>query len=181
MTEPYTLLRPSSLAARFTAVKGPQFLIDAIPQVIKECPDTHFVFLGSEDTASLKARLNSLHISESVYSFPGYLDYELLPSAYAAADIFVAPTLYDNLPFRILESMSSETPVVASSVGAIPEVIDDDVDGVLVRPGASKEIGDTLIALLQDEKRLRKMGQRARKKIKTKLRQLNFILSNCFK
>jgi len=152
-------------AARMTAVKGPHILIDSIPEVLKEVKDAHFVFLGSDDVTLQEAQLRSLNVPKRAYSFQGYLDYELLPAAYATADIFVAPTLYDNLPFRILESMSSETPVVASSVGAIPEVIDDGTDGMLVRPGDPKGLARSLIHLLQDERRLRKMGQMARKKI----------------
>ena len=51
---------------------------------------------------------------------------------YSAADLFVAPTLQDNLPNTILEAISCGVPVVAFNVGGVPEIIRDGVEGRLV-------------------------------------------------
>src|SRR5262249_52687662 len=69
---------------------------------------------------------------------------------YSAADVFVAPTLADNLPYTVLEAMGCGTPVVASAVGGVSEQVDHGVSGYLVPPGRSDLLGEALVSLLRD-------------------------------
>lgn len=65
------------------------------------------------------------------------IDQQSLVAAYNAADVFVAPSILDNLPNTIVESISCGTPVVAYNVGGIPDIIDHKINGYLANPGDS--------------------------------------------
>ncbi|MFP4088305.1 MAG: glycosyltransferase [Desulfobacteraceae bacterium] len=96
----------------------------------------------------------------------GYLDSEeRIRDVYAAADIFVLPSLEDNLPNTILEAMSCGTPVVAFETGGIPEMVKDGVTGRLVPLGDSESLGQALLALIFNPEERQTMGKACRKRI----------------
>jgi glycosyltransferase involved in cell wall biosynthesis len=84
---------------------------------------------------------------------------------YSAADVFVAPSLADNLPYTVLEAMACEVPVVASRVGGIPEEIEDRVTGQLFTPGSWQELGKTLISMLSQPAEAADMGVAGRQRV----------------
>lgn len=89
---------------------------------------------------------------------------EEIRNAYSAADIFLLPSLEDNLPNTILESMSCGTPVVAFDVGGVPDMVSDGVNGLLVKAFDTQQMGEAIISLgLDDDKRL-SMGKACREK-----------------
>jgi len=105
-------------------------------------------------------------VSESNFSFSGYLkESSELVEWYRASSVYVAPTLYENLPIRVLEAMACGVPVVASNVCAIPEAIDNGVNGMLIQPGSVDELADAICCLLGDPNLRRKMGENARKTV----------------
>lgn len=153
-------------SSRLTTAKGAHYLIQAIPQIIREIHHSvHFVFSGAGNPKTWIKLLRELDISQKYYTFLGYIDYKLLPALYSEADIFVAPTLYDNLPIRMLEAMSSGAAVIASRVGAIPEVIADGHNGLLIQPGKVDALVSALLTLLQDHRLRRRLGVNARQTI----------------
>jgi len=81
---------------------------------------------------------------------------------FAASDLFVLPSLEDNLPNMLLEALSCGTPVVAYSVGGVPEVIHDGVNGRLIPVADERMFAETLLCLVDDVEARRKMGQCAR-------------------
>ena len=95
----------------------------------------------------------------------GFLDQRDLPTYYSAADVFVAPTLADNLPYTILEAMACETAVVASRVGGIPEQVVEGVTGGLARPADEQDLGRAILSLLSDPQACREMGRRGRQRV----------------
>ena len=146
---------------RPTIVKGAAVLARAIPEVVRQVPSAEFVFTGggSDDFLRLAALPPSVraHIR-----FLGYLPFPELPTIFASADIMVAPTFYENFPIRILESMASGVPAVASAVGGIPESVLPDRTGVLVPPGNSDALAKELVALVRDDDRRARLGRAAR-------------------
>jgi glycosyltransferase involved in cell wall biosynthesis len=140
--------------------KGADVLLGAVPQILAKIPDCRFVFIGS---ISEDVKTQIAEASPQV-SFLSMIPHEALPEWYQRAAIFVAPSRWDNSPNTIYEAMACGTPVVASRVGGIPEVIDDGVSGLLVSPGDSRALGEAIISLLLDKPRLEKMGQRAYEK-----------------
>ncbi len=81
-----------------------------------------------------------------------------LMMAYRAADVFVLPSLEDNLPNTLLESMAAGTPVVAYRTGGIPDFLVDGVNGRLVPRGRIDALADALRQLVADEPLRRKLG-----------------------
>ncbi len=89
----------------------------------------------------------------------GYVrDETQLRTAYAAADVFVLPSLEDNLPNTMIEALACGTPVVAFAVGGIPEVIRDGVNGRLVAAGDTMALANVLLELAADRERCARMG-----------------------
>ena len=88
---------------------------------------------------------------------------EKIRSAYSAADIFLLPSLEDNLPNTILESMSCGTPVVAFDVGGLPDMITNGVTGQLVPLSDTRKMGETIIDLIQKPGLRKSMGKEGRK------------------
>jgi len=75
-----------------------------------------------------------------------------------AADVFVLPSYKEGLPYSILESLAAGTPVIASNVGGIPDVVVDRVHGVLINPRDPREIVRAVQELGQSQDALRKMS-----------------------
>lgn len=74
----------------------------------------------------------------------------LLSAIYSAADLFVIPSLEDNLPNTVLEAMACAVPVIGFDVGGIPDMVRPGVTGALVPVGDVQALRDTIIALLSD-------------------------------
>jgi len=151
---------------RLIAAKGIRYLADAIPIILREYPDTRFIFIGAGNSMPYRRRLREMGISERNFAFLGYLkESSDLVEYYRASTVYVAPTLYENLPIRLLEAMACGVPVVASDVCAIPEVIDNGVNGMLIQPSSVIELADATCCLLGDPNLRRKMGDNARKTV----------------
>lgn len=105
----------------------------------------------------------------------GLVAQQHLPLYYSAADVFVAPTLADNLPYTVLEAMGCAVPVVASRVGGVHEEIIDGETGTLVPPGDPSALGAAILAILNDPIKARNMGLAGRKHIVTVFAMEHFI------
>ncbi len=88
-----------------------------------------------------------------------------MPEIYSNSSIFVLPSLTESFPFSILEAMSSGTAVIASNVGGVPEMIDNEVDGMLVQPGNPQILAEKILFLLENESEIKKISKRARERI----------------
>lgn len=94
----------------------------------------------------------------------GAIPYEEIPAHMASADIFCLPSWYEAMPLSILEAMASGLPVVATTVGQIPDVVDSEV-GELVPPQNPGELGDALERLLASPDRREAAGAAARHRV----------------
>jgi len=151
---------------RLIAAKGIKYLVGAIPKVLQEYPDALFIFIGAGNSLPYRKRLSEMRISERNFTFLGYLkEASDLVEYYKASSVYVAPTLYENLPIRVLEAMACGAPVVASNVCAIPEAVNSGVNGILIRPGSVDELADAISCLLGDPNLRTKMGDNARKTV----------------
>lgn len=90
-----------------------------------------------------------------------------LSQIYAAADLFVLPSLEDNLPNTMLEAMSCGTPVVAFEVGGIPDVVQDGITGRLAPPGHADRLAAAILDCVFDPVQRQQMGHTSRQVIET--------------
>jgi glycosyltransferase involved in cell wall biosynthesis len=104
------------------------------------------------------------HIGIPVHAL-GYLESEeSLTMAYAAADVFILPSLEDNLPNTILEAMSCGTAIAAFAAGGIPEMVEEGVTGRLARIGDAEHLAQTIVQLLDSDDR-QAMGRACRERV----------------
>lgn len=85
--------------------------------------------------------------------------------AYNAADLFVAPSLQDNLPNTVLESLSCGIPVAAFNIGGMPDMIDHKKNGFLAESISSEELCNAIYWILENEERRIELGKNARSKL----------------
>ncbi|QDT15544.1 glycosyltransferase [Alienimonas californiensis] len=90
-------------------------------------------------------------------------DDRLLALAYSAADLFVIPSLADNLPNTVLEAMACGTPSVGFAVGGVPDMIRPGETGLLAPPEDVPALADTLAALLSDDALRTRLGANCRR------------------
>ena len=114
----------------------------------KEIPH-HLILAGSPwlGAEAIYAAARDLGISEHVI-FAGFVPNEELPDLYAGADLFAFPSLFEGFGIPLLEAMASGTPVVASNVASIPEVVQD--AGLLFDPSKTEEIQYAIARLSND-------------------------------
>jgi glycosyltransferase involved in cell wall biosynthesis len=87
-----------------------------------------------------------------------------LALAYSAADVFVAPSLQDNLPNTVLEAIACGTPCVAFDIGGMPDMIEHKQNGYLAQPLAIDDLARGISWTIEDPLRRQQLSQRARTK-----------------
>lgn len=151
-------------ASRLTVARGAHVLAHAIPTILAKNKKVHFVFAGSGNIKPILAILKAKSVPEEKYTFLGYVDYKDLPCLYARAYAYVMPTSWENLPFKLLEAMSSAVPVITTNVGGISEVVKDGYNGFFTSRN-TRGITESVIQLLDDEQLAKKVGNNARKTV----------------
>lgn len=143
--------------------KGFRFLVDSL-EILKEDEQIP----GQE----LELLVFGASHSEEIENFPfktsflGYLhDSYSLALCYSAADTFVTPSLQDNLPNTIMESLSCGTPVVGFDVGGIPDMVEDKKNGYLAEYRSTEDLAEGITWVISDSERLKALGQEARAKV----------------
>jgi glycosyltransferase involved in cell wall biosynthesis len=91
-----------------------------------------------------------------------------VPDLLAAADVCVLPSTAEAFGLALVEALYVGTPVVATRVGGIPEIVEDGVDGILVPPADSGALAGTLGTLLQDQARLERLRGAGRERVRTR-------------
>ena len=116
---------------------------------------------------TLKMKLCEKHKLNDYVGFIGMR--EDVPALLSRSDIVCVPSTYnDPLPRAVLEGMAAGKPVVASNVGGIPEMVIDQVTGLLVNPRDPKPIANALVKLMEDRKKSIHMGKQGRKVVREK-------------
>ncbi len=141
-------------------------LIESVPLVARDHPDTLFVVAGKGPSRKfIEDRIKELGIEYNI-KLTGFVPDELLPVYYDAADYFVLPSASgEGLPLVLLEAMSCGLPVVATIVGGTPEIVDHMKNGVLVPPRNPEAMAETLSKLLSEEGVGLAIGEEARKNV----------------
>jgi glycosyltransferase involved in cell wall biosynthesis len=94
--------------------------------------------------------------------FLGWIDGAAKAQALAEATVYALPSYMEGLPMGVLEAMAVGLPVVATTVGGIPDVIEDGVTGLLIEPGDQDGLARALSLLLSDAALRHRMGAAAR-------------------
>jgi len=143
--------------------KGWDYLLRAIPKVLAQHKEVTFLFVGEgSQKAELKQLARDLGISSRVM-FAGYRDD--VPQLLPILDVFVLPSIYEGMPNAIIEAMAMERPVVATRVGAVPEVVIDGETGILVARRDADALAEAICLLLEDKQLAKRMGMAGRERV----------------
>ena len=131
--------------------KGFQKAIMAVKEI--DDLDLHLDIVGTGPYLNdLKILTDKLGIDEKV-TFHGRVDDDELARIYAAADIYLIPTMrYEGLPLALLEAMSHGIPTISSEIGGNADVITHDFDGLFIKPGDMGELVSSIRKLGDDSK-----------------------------
>jgi glycosyltransferase involved in cell wall biosynthesis len=136
------------VVARLEPEKGHPTLLDAWPAVLAAVPNAHLLIVGEgTEREALEAQAAALGLGASV-TFTGRRDD--VPAVTAALDVAVLPSYREAQGLSILEAMALSTPVVASAVGGIPEMIEHGRTGLLVPPHDPEALATSIVRLLTD-------------------------------
>jgi glycogen synthase len=160
--EPYVLF-----VGRITDQKGIFHLLEAAPKLP---PGVQVVLCASApDTPEIEERLRT-RVTEhpNVKWIFEMVAHDAITQLYSHAAVFACPSVYEPFGIINLEAMACETPVVASAVGGILEVVEDGETGVLVPPARADALAEALVRVLNDPARARAMGRAGRTRVEDK-------------
>jgi glycosyltransferase involved in cell wall biosynthesis len=147
---------------RLTPIKGHHHLLDAVPGITARFPDVHVVIIGDGPARpDLEQQARRLGTAAGRLRFLGHrADVRtLLP----ALDLHVTASSSEGLPFTVIEAMAAGVPVIATSVGGMPELVGD--AGILVEPGDAHAIVRAAIRLMSDPGEVARIGQAGRARV----------------
>jgi glycosyltransferase involved in cell wall biosynthesis len=142
--------------------KGVQYLIEAMPLILREFKDVRLRIVGDGPFKGELVRLVKRLSLDDKVRFEGLVPRDELVKYYVNCDIYVQPSLSETLPSTIREAMSVGRPVVATKMGFVEEHVINGVNGFLVPRGGFEGIASKVLLLLSDEDLRLKMGVKAR-------------------
>lgn len=147
-----------TFVGRLASPKEPKFLLESL----KHFPEAKVLIVGDGPMrAELEAHISQNQLAERVLLLGTRTD---IPDILAASDIFVLPSRWEGLPLVIIEAMFAGLPIVASRVGGIPELVQENVNGFLVPRSDSAALSQALKMLIADKSLREQMGQMSRQR-----------------
>ncbi len=145
--------------------KGYLDILDAIPPVVKTDESVRFVFVGGEERPGenhpVLSRIKKHNLDKWVL-VTGEVHRSKIPLYLAAADVFLLPSRDEGMPIAILEAMRAGLPIITSTIGGIPEMIEDGRSGILIEPGNPFKIAEAVMKLLKNKRLREELARRAR-------------------
>ena len=152
--------------AGLTPTKGLHILINSAKRVVEEHPNALFLIIGPVRSEryylDLKRRINSLNLEGNIKIIPGVAQ-DKINKYFSLCDVYVQPSLQEGFCMAVLEAMSCGKAVIGTKTGAIPQLIEESEGGLVVEPGSSRQLRDTLLELLTNDEGRKKMGLKGNK------------------
>lgn len=133
---------------RIAKTKGPARLLECIPFLKKSGLRFHIFFAGEGSYMPYVKDYVDKHKFGDCVTFLGNIPHEHLPHYYNMADVLVLPSDMEGVPMVVLEALACGTPVVASNVGGIPDIITNGVNGILVEDLSTKNLTRSITRVL---------------------------------
>ncbi len=133
--------------------KGVDVLIDAFMMIDDDNLRLHIIGKGYDEE-----EFKNQATGDSRIIFHGFVDNSQIQKYYDMSNIIVIPSIcYDNSPLVIYESFSNSTPVIGSDIGGIPELIEENVNGLLFKPGDPDSLKEKLLEISNNKELLKKL------------------------
>lgn len=140
---------------RLSGEKGYDNLLRAFALLLQHIENCALIIIGQGDLLGPLKDLSAKLDIEGKTHFLGYAE-DIFPYL-AVSSVYVCSSRYEGLPVSILEAMMMKLPIIATNVGGIPEVIEDDLTGILVEPDRPDQLVQSILKLLMNEKKREKM------------------------
>jgi glycosyltransferase involved in cell wall biosynthesis len=150
---------------RLASTKGLPYLIEAFSKIKAQIPLAHFILLGD---GGLRLELEKLVAKMPCCDSIHFLGYKTnIEALLRGFDVFVLSSVAEGMPRVIIEAMAAKVPCIATRVGGIPEIIDDENTGLLVPPKDSGALAKAMISIANatDEDR-EKIIQKAQSRVR---------------
>jgi glycosyltransferase involved in cell wall biosynthesis len=144
--------------------KGIYDLVNAMPPILKRCPHALLVAAGPGEAQEVAACARTLGVEHAI-SLPGWVAGEDKLRLLARAAVFVLPSRNENFPVSVLEAMAAGLPIVSTTVGGIPDMVRNGLEGYLVEPGEIAGLADAVGRLLSSRSLRLQMGGAAQRRI----------------
>ena len=154
-------------AARLSVETGAQYLLEALPGVLHEFPNTQLHIVGSgkaED--NLHKQAAELKIEDKI-TWHGWVPLKELAKYYSASDAMVFPGISGGTPRVMLQAMACNTPFVGSAIGGITDHVKDDITGLLTPPANSVALATAIKQVLRQPIAAKARAERARVYVQT--------------
>ncbi len=156
---------------RICKEKGIEELLAAAVELSQKYKDIQLYLGGVFEDESLK-KLAEQH--SEIITLLGWIEGCEKDNYLKCCDIFVLPSYFEGQPVSVLEAMSYGSCVIATQVGGIPQMIEDNESGLLIEPGNQSALKEALMKALDDEKLCERLGASAREKV-----QKEFSIDQC--
>jgi glycosyltransferase involved in cell wall biosynthesis len=148
--------------------KGQLYMVECLPEILKTWPRLAYVNIGTGYDEAFKGmlleRASSLGVSRAVRLLPSVPRDDLV-ALINAADLCIHPSVREPFGLAVVEEMACGKAVLAFNVDAMPEIIDDGVDGILVRPTNLEDLTKFVLLALGDSGLTKRLGGAARQKV----------------
>ncbi len=148
--------------ARINKEKGYHILEDAIKQ-LKEYKNIKFLIAGSGDYLDTMKKNLSNQIDIGKIVFLGFTSE--VQKVNNCGDVFMLPTLHETLSIALLEASYAKLSLIASNVGGVPEIVENNINGILVEPNNSKQIFEAILKLHNDRDLCKTFSENAYRKV----------------
>lgn len=150
-------------ASRITARKGIIYLIKAMPEIIKDYPETYLKLMGDgNEKESLEILVRELGLEKNI-QFLGRIPREETSPYYQEASIFVMTSFNEGMSNAMLEALASGLPVISTETGGARELVKEDLNGFFIRMKNSEDLAEKIKRLLANPGLREKMGEESRK------------------
>ena len=146
--------------------KGQRYLIEAAHQVVRQVPDARFVILGEGDLREHLEKLVHEHHLQKHVLLPGFRTDVL--GCIKGFDLFAMSSVTEGLGTSLLDAMACAKPIVATTAGGIPEIVEDNVNGLLVPPRDQTALANAIVRALNDAGLRRRMGEAGLARVNTR-------------
>jgi glycosyltransferase involved in cell wall biosynthesis len=166
--------------ASFHPLKGHEYLLKALPQIIGEIPNVKLLFLGTGDKTKIESLINELNLNDYVV-FGGYRND--VPACIKAMDLVVHPSLSEAFSQVIVEVMGVGTPIVSTNVGGAAEVITNNETGLLISHSSTEEIVESIVKVHHNANIAKRMADAGQRHVTNTFTVNNMIVKqvNCYR
>lgn len=137
--------------------KGGKFTLEIMANLLKQRSDVVFLNVGATKEIDFP----------NVINIPLLKDEKEIVEAFALMDIFLFTSIAENCPLVVIEAISCGVPVVSFGIGGVPEIVQDGIDGLIVKPGDTTSALEQINFLFENPEKLKEFGRNARSRALT--------------